>query len=181
MLFIGLPVIIAGFLHMAAVKLNLLPFLKIPIDAGKTYKGKRLFGENKTWRGVILMIIFSTLALYLLLYIYKVYPNLTKYNLLKTNEYPTYLFGILYGLGYSLFELPNSFIKRQQNIQGGKKGTIFNVIFDQADSVIGCFLFIYPVANYDFKFIIGGIVFFTIIHLVINVLLYLLKLRKNPL
>ena len=51
------------------------------------------------------------------------------------------LIGFLLGLGYSLFELPNSFIKRRLDIKPGKTTNGFKKMFfiflDQADSVFG--------------------------------------------
>src|ERR1700739_3392699 len=34
-----------------------------PMDLGKTFRGKRIFGSHKTWRGLIAGIIFGTLTL----------------------------------------------------------------------------------------------------------------------
>ena len=46
--------IIAGILNMAWCKSGILPKLNKPIDFEKKLKdGKRIFGENKTWKGFL--------------------------------------------------------------------------------------------------------------------------------
>ena len=45
-----------GVIHMVLIKLPVLNSLLAPVDAGITLKdGKRLFGDNKTWKGFISM------------------------------------------------------------------------------------------------------------------------------
>lgn len=173
-----MPVIIAAILHMLVVKLNLFQFLAHPIDFRQKYKGKRIFGDNKTIRGIFFMVLFSVILCYVLSYS-TFYLN-NDYILYDFKKYPPYLYGVLLGLGYSLFELPNSFVKRQLNIESGKRGSILNILSDQADSVIGCYILIYPFIEASFSFIIAGIVLFTAIHLLFNFLLFVIGIRKNP-
>ncbi|EWY41750.1 CDP-diglyceride synthetase [Skermanella stibiiresistens SB22] len=91
------------------------------------------------------------------------------------------VYGLLYGLGYSLFELPNSFLKRQRDIRPGQAGALPHVLLDQADSVFGCLLMLYPFSRMSFTFVLAGVVFFTALHLAANYLLFLCKLRSEPL
>ena len=46
--YLQIPVVIGGVLHMLVVTHNWLPTLKKPIQ-------QRLFGANKTWRGMLLV------------------------------------------------------------------------------------------------------------------------------
>ena len=42
---------------------KIVPFLGTPVDFNKTMKdGNRIFGDHKTWRGIIFGIIFGTLT-----------------------------------------------------------------------------------------------------------------------
>ena len=45
---------------------DLLKPLKRPIDGGATFRGRRLFGDNKTWRGALMMTTGPTAASVLL-------------------------------------------------------------------------------------------------------------------
>ena len=63
LLWLALPIIAAGLVHLAVLKLDLLPGLRqLPLDGGRTFRGKRLFGDNKTWRGAVVTIGTTTLA-----------------------------------------------------------------------------------------------------------------------
>lgn len=180
-LIFAIPVTLAAILHMVAVKINLFPFLKLPLDFHKTYNGKRIFGDHKTFRGVILMIIFSVFGVYFLQFLVYKFDSIERLNILLFDQYSPIFYGVLFGLGYTIAELPNSFAKRQIEIPEGKRGSIFNIIMDQIDSPIGCMIIIAAFSNMSVEFFIFGLFFSLIIHLVINFLLYLMKLRQNPL
>ena len=63
LLWLALPIIAAGLVHLAVMKLDLLPGLRrLPIDGGLTFRGRRLFGDNKTWRGAVVTITTTTLT-----------------------------------------------------------------------------------------------------------------------
>lgn len=181
LLIFSIPVTFAAILHMVAVKINLFPFLKIPIDFGRSINGKRIFGDNKTYRGVVLLVIFSILGSYFLWYLERTSAVVREHNILDFHNYSPVLYGLLFGIAYTLFELPNSFIKRRFGIEEGKRGAISNIIADQIDSPIGCMLVIMPFSSMDFRFFAAGIVFYLFLHMFFNFLLFLLKLRKNPL
>ena len=179
--------IIAGIINSIFCSLKVCKKLKKPMDFNKNFiDGKRIFGDNKTWKGffgyivfnviiaVILGLIFNLLHANDLNFFYIYHSNTIKYNL---------LIGFLLGLFYTLFELPNSFLKRRLGIKEGKtiKGfkKIFFIILDQADSIFGIALvvwFFYPlgIKKYLLYILIG-----LLTHLVINMILYFLHLRKN--
>ena len=55
-----MSVIFAGVANMAFCKYPTYQRLNIPMDAGRILSdGKRLFGQNKTWKGFIGMILFG--------------------------------------------------------------------------------------------------------------------------
>ena len=179
--------IISGIVNSIFCKTKYLKCLNKPIDFGKNFiDKKRIFGDHKTWKGlfgyIILNIIFSTIFGL----IWNI-TNLEKYNFFYMNHENTLLYniliGTLLGLGYSLFELPNSFIKRRFDIKPGKTTIgfkkIFFIIFDQADSVFGVALVVwlfYPIGIWIYLFYI---LLGTVTHLLVNMLLYFLHLRKN--
>ncbi len=76
--------------------------------------------------------------------------------------------------------MPNSFLKRRRNICPGQAGALPHILLDQADSVLGCLLLLYPFSRMDFTFVLTGVVVFTALHLAVNYLLYLCKLRAMP-
>lgn len=179
--------IISGIVNSIFCKTKYLKILNKPIDFGKNFTDKkRIFGDHKTWKGLFGYIILNIIFSVIFGYIWNI-TNLEKYNFFYINHENTLLFniliGFLLGLGYSLFELPNSFIKRRLDIKPGKtiKGfkKIFFIIFDQADSVFGVALVVwlfYPIGIWIYLFYI---LLGTVTHLLVNMLLYFLHLRKN--
>lgn len=179
--------IIAGCLNMIWCKLKILEKYNIPMDCKKNFiDGKRIFGDNKTWKGFFGYIILNVLCSILLGAIWNI-SNLNGMNYfylkLPNTIYSNLAIGILLGLGYSIFELPNSFLKRRLNIEPGKTPNRINKIFfiflDQADSVIGCCTVLSLFYQMTFGFYIMYILLGAFTHIVFNVLLYFLGLRKN--
>lgn len=182
----AMSIILAGVANMIFTKTKLYKRFRYPIDAYREINGKRLFGDNKTWIGFISMIVFNSIFQIIcgLIYnqsginnmidVYNTNSNTVQYNL---------LIGTLFGFMYVIFELPNSFIKRKLDIASGKtvsgiKGKIFFVV-DQLDSMIGAMIIIkifsdISVYRYFSYVLLGGLT-----HIVVNLVLYKLKIRKN--
>ena len=93
------------------------------------------------------------------------------------------MLGILLGLGYALSELPNSFLKRRLDIEPGKTISGFKKIFFiflvQADSVFGCTLVVAMFYPMSIVFYLMYVLVGSATHLIMNMLLYFMKLRKN--
>lgn len=183
MIFLAAPLVGAGILHMACVKLRVLERLKVPIDGGRSWRGARIFGDNKTWRGIVLMIGLTILcygAQTLLVGRFEALARLTYYDYAAV---PVWWAGGLLGLGYALAELPNSFLKRRLGIRSGKAGQgwlgrVFLVV-DQADSVLGCLVFMAIYWVPPWTVFVGTLVTGTALHLLFNGLLRLAGLKRD--
>ncbi len=182
-----LPTIFAGVANSAWCKSNFLPMLKKPIDAGKKFlDGKRIFGDHKTWKGFLGYIVWNMLFWLIIGLVYQIINlgNLSFFYQYHANTpLLNLLIGFLQGFAWALFELPNSFIKRRLNIKPGKNPSgasrIFFIVFDQADSIFGAILVLlafYPLSlgQYFFFVLLGAAT-----HIVFNMLLYFVGLRKN--
>lgn len=181
LLLCALPAVVAGGAHMAVVRLGLWPWLARPLDGGRVWRGRRVFGDNKTWRGVVCILLFSVAGCQALAALVAFAPGLARWCVLDFSAHGAAFYGLLYGLGYSLFELPNSFLKRRRDIRPGQAGALPHVLLDQADSVFGCLLALFPFSRMSLAFVLAGVVFFTALHLAVNYLLFLCKLRAEPL
>lgn len=179
--------VIAGIVNSIFCKTNLLKSLKTPMDFNKKFAdNKRVFGDHKTWKGFIGYIVFNIIFAIIFGYVWKI-TKLEHLNFFYINHVNTFsynmLIGFLLGLFYALFELPNSFLKRRLDIKPGKKAPgrkkIFFIILDQADSVFGVALVVwmfYPIGIWVYMlYIVIG----TVTHLLINMMLYFMHLRKN--
>ena len=186
--YLMLPVILAGIFNMVFVKLPVLDSLKIPMDGGKILSdGKRLWGDHKTWKGFFGMIVLTALFMFMFDVLYRHVEWARTLSLIPYGEFPnpvfSFIWGAIWGFGYVFFELPNSYIKRRIDISPGKQGSgiigkVFTVI-DQTDSVIGCVIFMMVFYVPAFKDAIAIIILATLFHYIINILLYLVGLKKQ--
>jgi len=132
-LFILAAMIPAGLLHTAWLKSSWSGRLSVPVDFGMTFRGRRLFGPNKMLRGFVILPLASGLMFLLASQIAAPWP---------IPHWHYLLLGFSAGLGFMLGELPNSFIKRQLDIEAGQAPLraparwLFLVV-DRADSTLG--------------------------------------------
>ncbi len=173
--YLSFPLVLAGFIHMYIVKKNYLSFLNKPLSL-------RLFGRNKTWRGFVVIVLFSILGVYVLSLVPTgayVIDEVEFHNL----TYPLWILGALLGLFCALFELPNSYMKRRIGIPEGKPAPRFPLVFsliDQSDSVVGCLLVYALFFDVSWSILLALFVLGTFIHLATNIGLWTLGLRKEP-
>lgn len=182
-----IPTILAGVMVMLWCKLPIMKFAAHPIDFGKNFfDGRRIFGENKTWKGFVGYIIFHVFFSILwgfcctnetlsnLNFFYQSHDNNITNNI---------VIGVFLGLGYALFELPNSFLKRRLDITPGKTlngfGKVFFIFFDQADSIFGVALVVWMFYPLGLPLYLLYVFVGAATHLLINMMLYFMKLRKN--
>jgi CDP-2,3-bis-(O-geranylgeranyl)-sn-glycerol synthase len=112
------------------------PRLATPIDGGRSFRGKRLLGDHKTWRGLVAGIVVGTAAYELqrLLHTAGFAPDLA---LLDYAGHPV-LPGFLLGLGTGVGDAVKSFFKRRVDIAPGGSWPVF----DQLDFFAGAYLFV---------------------------------------
>lgn len=183
-LVVSSPVILAGICNMIFVKLPILDFLKTPMDAGRCFfDGKRIFGDNKTWKGFFGMIFLSTVFGHWLQQLGSANKTIAALSVVDFTRTNGALLGAVLGLGYVLAELPNSFFKRRFDIAPGERLSgwkgIFFTFLDQADSVIGCLA---ALCLYFAPPLLDGILFvflFAGLHYVLNIALFFTKLKKQ--
>lgn len=187
-LWLALPVVLAGAAHMGIVAADLAPWLKIPLDGGATFRGKRVFGNNKTVRGLLAMALLTALFFQLqaLLHERSEWVRAASFfdYTLPGSLWSPLAAGAVYGLGYALAELPNSLVKRQLGIGTGReaKGTLrwIFLVVDQGDSVLGCLVAILLFWRMPWHVFVTTLVVCTGLHLAMNALLYLARLRRRP-
>jgi CDP-diglyceride synthetase len=145
---LAIPVIVSGLVHLTVLKLDLLPGLRVlPIDGGATFLGKRVFGDNKTWRGAVVTVTAMSVTAWAVAQFNACCWHLP--TLVPFAETHPIAWGLLLGAGYIAGELPNSFVKRQIGIGPGESGQgivgrAFWIV-DQLDSLAGMLLITWPV------------------------------------
>ena len=173
-LWLALPVMVAAAVQIAVIKLDWLKALKGPIDRGCRFRGERLFGDNQTWRGAVVYVAVTVLAI--LPQGYWRQPQLEYFDY---SEVSLPLAGFLLGLGWVLGELPNSFLKRQIGIAPGQRGSPFFVLLDQVDSLIGCLLLLCLVWIPPWQVWLVILVLCSGLHMLFNGVFVLLGLKKS--
>lgn len=134
----------AGLANASPVIANRIPVvnqLTTPLDFGKSYRGKRLFGKNKTWRGLLAGIVIATLTVMLQKWLY--INNDWLQSTITMVDYRTVSLwlGPLLGAGALLGDAIESFVKRQLDVASGDPW----FPFDQIDYIIGGILLSSPI------------------------------------
>ena len=187
---LALPVVVTAVLHMVVVKKGWLAGIARPVDGGRLYRGKPLFGPNKTWRGFFVMTVGAGA-------LGAVQGGLAgewaagagwaclDYEAVGRGGFSLgyLLVNLVLGFGYVLGELPNSFLKRRIGIasgktEGGLRGRLF-LLLDQADSVATPLLMGWLLFGYSFALVLVALVTMTGVHFVLNGLLYVTGVRRN--
>ena len=171
-----LPVLGGALAHAPVLALDLLKPLKRPLDGGASFRGRRVFGDNKTWRGAVVIVsgvVVATLLLSLWPWWWDGLPD-------GIRDAGPLLYGVLLGLGVVLGELPNSFLKRRLGVAPGAQSSLPLTIYDQADFVLAVWLLLLPLwamAWWQAAFVFAVV---TAVHLVINVIGYAIGARTAP-
>lgn len=172
-----LPVAYANMAPVFAAKLPLLRNWNTPIDGGREFRGKRLLGSHKTWRGIISGIVAATVVLWIEQWC------VTRFGWAQTltsqvdyAALPLFILGPLFGIGALGGDAIESFFKRQRGIPAGQKW----MPFDQLDYIVGSVLATLPYVRLTareylwlFLFGFGG-------HLLVSYIGWRVHLKDTP-
>lgn len=170
----------AGLANAAPVFANRIPLLrnwKTPIDFGASYKGKRLLGDNKTWRGFWLGVAVAVATLLLQKWLYSEISWIqTTLDTPINYSTVTNWLGVLLGIGALAGDAVESFFKRRANVPSGEAW----FPFDQIDYIVGGILLssivvkLAPLTNATILLVWFGM------HLCFAYVGYLLGLKDKP-
>ena len=146
-----------------------------PIDAGRKLWGQPLFGQGKTWEGLLFgTLIGGLIGLVQML----AYPYLPFYDSpVLLNIVPmSMILGLVLGFGAMCGDLMGSFLKRRMKIGRGKSAPVL----DQEDFLAGALVFSLLLVRLDWDWVILLAVITPVIHIVANGIGYVLKVKKQP-
>jgi hypothetical protein len=140
--FLVLALSLAGIVHVLWLKSQWSKRFTQPLDAGTTFRDRRVFGQNKMLRGLMAMPPASALIFGLLGGMRYSYPKCLFEGLWDLTPTQYALLGFVCGLAFILAELPNSFLKRQFDVLPGAVPTQAWLrpvcfLFDRVDSTLG--------------------------------------------
>jgi CDP-archaeol synthase len=165
--------------HGVCIRSGLLKGLAHPIDGGTDFRGRRLLGDNKTFRG-LLCVALGTAGTQLLIG----WPLLARCQPGGIHRFAsTAMLGAAIGSAAMVAELPNSFLKRQLAIAPGAQAAgalrvVFHVL-DQVDVLVGAWLVLALVVPVTWERVLASAVFMYPAHQAITAVGYLLGMRAT--
>ncbi|HUQ48966.1 MAG TPA: CDP-archaeol synthase [Gemmatimonadaceae bacterium] len=182
--FIVAAFVIAGLVHSAWLASPLSRRLQMPIDGRVHFRGRRLFGDNKTVRGFIVMPPAAGFAFWALgTLLGEIAPPLRD-NLWPLSNGGLALLGTWAGLGFMLGELPNSFVKRQFDIPPGRPAngelsSLLSFAVDRVDSIFGVLIALSIVVPTSWMTWVFAILIGPFVHFCFSVLLFRLGVKAR--
>ncbi len=138
-LYFFLPAYFANMTPPLVKNLKVFDFLAVPVDFGKSIGGKRIFGDHKTWRGVICALAVGTGIALLQWWLYK-FHWFEELSLLDYKSVNLWAFSLLLSGGVVIGDLVAAFIKRRLNLAPGASF----MPWDQTNYVIGSYVLLEP-------------------------------------
>jgi CDP-diglyceride synthetase len=180
--YLGSPLFLAALANGLCMKYDCLIGLKRPLDLGLSFRGKRIFGDHKTWRGLFIITLFCILGAWIQALIQRT-RQLPSWLPLCDYESSWLPVGLALGLGAAVGELPNSFLKRQLGFPPGRRksgitGWMF-LVLDQVDLTIGVWLFLYLLIRPSMRIILWSFALTIPLHLLVSIIGYALGMRKT--
>lgn len=172
-----LPAGIANAVPVFAAKIPRLRNLNLPLDFGKSFRGKRIFGDNKTWRGLVSGIVAASAIV--LLQRFLIQQNTAIQALVPHVDYnSTHVLwlGPLFGAGALLGDAVESFFKRQAGIKPGDSW----FPFDQSDYIIAGLLASAIIVRLDIRLYLTVFGMWFMVHVVATYIGYRIGLREKP-
>lgn len=150
--------------------------LALPLDFGKSLGGKRVFGDNKTWRGLFFGVLAAVLICLLQFYIGdQTYLPFTATRPEYDQAQPAIL-GFLLGLGALSGDAVESYFKRRAGVKAGEAW----FPFDQLDYIIGAIIFSWWLVPVGFMEIISLITVWFAMHLIFSYIGFRTGFKKKP-
>jgi CDP-2,3-bis-(O-geranylgeranyl)-sn-glycerol synthase len=112
-------------------------WLALPIDHGRSWRGRRILGDHKTWRGIVAGLLAGVLAFAGQWWMFR-FGYARALALVDYGELDMLLPGVLLGLGAGVGDAVKSFFKRRIDLAPGASW----LGFDQLDFMVGAYAFV---------------------------------------
>lgn len=163
------PAYIANAIPPLICKVKKLRENNVPIDFGKQLRGKAIFGNGKTWNGLILGVLAGTLF-------GLVQSNIIVEGLPFILPKMTILLAFMLSLGSLIGDMIGSFIKRRLNLKRGAPAPLL----DQLDFIFGAFIFAALIIEINLVHLFILAIITPAIHLTTNKIAYKIGIKKEP-
>lgn len=172
-----LPAGLANAAPVFASRIPVIAHLDMPIDASKHFRGKRIFGNHKTVRGLLVGVVVGVVTCLIQGFAYQNMSWVRDMSLISYDSYATcFALGLALGFGALAGDAIKSFFKRQFAVPSGKAW----FPFDQIDYIVGGLLLasiVIDLPHSAYWWI--GLVWF-LIHPVATFIGWLMGLKDSP-
>ena len=168
-----LPAYFANMAPPLVMKIPAFRFLAKPLDGGRKFRGQPIFGDHKSWRGVIFALLAGVIVFSLQEWLYQ-FPLFKSISLLDYGQKNICLIGFLMPLAAVFGDIGSAFVKRQLKLPPGAKF----IPWDQTNYVIGNFIILGPILKLSLVVWLTLFVLTFFLHIVVNRLGYILGLHK---
>jgi CDP-archaeol synthase len=180
-MYLFLPLLCGAAISGIVLRYDLWPALARPMDAGLTFRGRRLFGDNKTWRGLACSLIGCMMMVAVQRYL--IGDRAGDLAVIDYAHVPVFTLGTALGAGAILGELPNSFLKRQLDIPpgenaGGALGVAFYV-FDQVDLLAVTWPLLLFWVRPEWSFVLISVAVIFVAHQLVTIIGYMIGALKS--
>lgn len=172
-----LPAGIANMAPVIAKKIPMLHKLAVPVDGGKSFRGRRIFGDHKTVRGFVVGVLSALVIVLMQMFLYahiswvKTIAGPVDYS-----EPVVILLGIALGFGALAGDAIKSFFKRQVGVPSGASW----FPYDQIDYIVGGILLSLPFYTFSMTTYLAVFLVWFLIHPIATLIAWLLKLKDSP-
>jgi len=162
-LWLMLPAYAANMIPVFFSRVKLGRYLDSPVDLGRSFMGKRVFGDHKTVKGFLIGTLLAVAVALVQHTLIGSYSAMFAVSL-----------GALMGFGALVGDSVESFIKRRIGIKSGRPFPVF----DQIDFPIGALLFASIIVEFDLGFMALAVVISGILSFLADVVGYFLGIKK---
>lgn len=171
----------AGIANAIPIPISKVPVLRnwnAPVDLGRSFKGIRIFGSHKTWRGLLIGVLFGIITAVLQKNYIVGNPDSALAILVNMfmHDVNPFLWGFLLGFGALLGDMVKSFFKRRVGVKPGKAW----FPFDQIDYIVGGVLMSLLYVRLDWPFYVAIFVVWFLMHLLFTFIGWVVKLKDSP-
>ncbi|MFH1126121.1 MAG: CDP-2,3-bis-(O-geranylgeranyl)-sn-glycerol synthase [Candidatus Altiarchaeota archaeon] len=175
-----LPAYVANSIANDVAHIRFLEKFSYPLDFGLKWRGVRILGENKTWRG----LFFGVAAALITGFLQEAYSSqaavfLSDYLHLNSSlnlPQMSLTLAFLLGFGGMTGDAVKSFFKRRMGIESGRPAPLL----DQLDYIFGAFFFSWLIVPINLDYFALIVIITVPLHLLANFVAWLLKLKKVP-
>ena len=180
-LYLYSPLLLSAAISGLVMRQNWLAFARRPIDAGRSWRGKRLFGDSKTWRGVLVAVVGCIIGVAIQKHL--IGEQARSIARVDYARLDVLAFATTMGVTAMLGELPNSFVKRRLSIAPGHttQGWLAAVfyVWDQVDLLMLSLPALSIWARIDAELVVTAFAVTLILHPTTSLIGYLIGARRS--